>query len=133
LKGLQTLRDILLIELQRGASAISREHVHQATDYVEDLLKCGHLDGPSWIRAFVVGHRADEKVEPSRTIGQNPVRARIDVVTYSQLVRTGEKRLLSLRERLKSRYEEMGASDLLRKTSIDGGRQRPLPLSGTPT
>ena len=52
-KGLSSLRDILLIELKRGRIEIGREEVHQATDYVEDLTRSGHLDGAPFIRAFV--------------------------------------------------------------------------------
>ena len=43
--GLVEIRDILLIELKRGSSKITRENIHQASDYVEDLLRSGLLDG----------------------------------------------------------------------------------------
>lgn len=117
-KGLSSLRDILLIELKRGRSEIGREEVHQATDYVEDLTRSGHLDGAPFIRAFVVGHTKSSKVEETRKIGESPVRARIDVTTYRQLVRTGEKRLFKLKEKLAARYEELSGVDLFERATI---------------
>ena len=117
-KGLSSLRDILLIELKRGRVEIGREEVHQATDYVEDLTRSGHLDGAPFIRAFVVGHTKSSKVEETRKIGESPVRARIDVTTYNQLVRTGEKRLFRLKEKLAARYEEISGVNLFERATL---------------
>lgn len=117
-KGLSSLRDILLIELKRGRVEIGREEVHQATDYVEDLTRSGHLDGTPFIRAFVVGHTKSSKVEETRKIGESPVRARIDVTTYNQLVRTGEKRLFRLKEKLAARYEEISGVNLFERATL---------------
>jgi hypothetical protein len=108
--GLAVMQQVLLIELKRGALEITREHVHQATDYVEDFLKSGLLDGAPTFKAFVVGHRISEKVEPFREI---PPRAAIQLATYGQLVRSAHKRLFRLRERLTTRYEEVSGNDLL--------------------
>jgi len=113
--GLATLRDVLLIELKRGGSKIARDEVHQASGYVEDLLMCGLLDGPPFIRSFVVGHELDNRIEPVRTIGEKPERGRIQATTYGQLVRTAEQRLFRLRDQLKDRYEEVSGSDLLHR------------------
>jgi hypothetical protein len=110
--GLAVMRQVLLIELKRGALEITREHVHQATDYVEDFLKSGLLEGAPDFRAFVVGHKISAKVEPLREI---PPRARIQLATYGQLVRSAHKRLFRLRERLTKRYEEVSGTDLLAK------------------
>ena len=110
--GLVGLRDILLIELKKGQSTINRENVNQAVNYVEDLINSGHLDGKPYIKAFVVGHKRSEKVEPVRRIGDQPEKARIQVTTFSQLVRTAEKRLFGLRERLESRYAELTGESL---------------------
>lgn len=113
--GLATLRDVLVIELKRGGSKIGRDEVNQATGYVEDLLNCGLLDGPPFIRAFAVGHEVDTHIESVRTVGESPLRGRIQVTTYGQLVRTAEQRLFRLRDRLKARYEEVSGSDLLNR------------------
>lgn len=131
-KGLSTLRDILLIELKRGRFEIGRKEVHQATDYVEDLTKSGHLDGAPFIRAFVVGHTKSSKVEETRKIGESPVRARIDVTTYGQLVRTGEKRLFRLKEKLAARYEELSGVDLFERAATES-EQLDLLRSETPS
>lgn len=79
------------------------------------MLTCGLLEGPPFIRAFVVGHERDLHVEPVRRVGENPERGRIQVTTYGQLVRTAEQRLFRLRERLKTRYDELSGSDLLKR------------------
>jgi Histidine kinase-, DNA gyrase B-, and HSP90-like ATPase len=110
--GLVGLRDILLIELKKGQATINRENVNQAVNYVEDLLNSGHLDGKPYVKAFVVGHKRSEKVEPVRRIGDQPEKARIQVTTFGQLVRTAEKRLFGLRERLENRYEELTGETL---------------------
>jgi hypothetical protein len=113
--GLSTLKDVLLIELKRGDSEISRENVNQACDYVEDLLNSGLLDGKPFFKAFVVGHRIHPKVQPVRQIGENPVLGRVQVTTYGQLVRSAEKRLFRIRERLSERYEGVTGNELLTK------------------
>lgn len=110
--GLVGLRDILLIELKKGRTTIDRDNVNQAANYVEDLLSSGHLDGNPYIKAFVVGYKRSEKVEPVRRIGEQPEKARIQVTTFSQLVRTAEKRLFGLRERLENRYAELTGETL---------------------
>jgi hypothetical protein len=113
--GLSTLKDVLLIELKRGDSEICRENVNQACDYVEDLLNSGLLDGKPYFKAFVVGHRVHPKVQPVRQIGENPVLGRVQATTYGQLVRSAERRLFRIRERLSTRYEEVTGSELLTK------------------
>jgi len=121
--GLATLKDILVIELKRGGSEIGRTEVNQATGYVEDLLHSGYLDGNPFIRAFVVGHKASDKIEKARKVG-DPERGWVRVTTYGQLVRTCNKRLFNLRDRLTTRYEHLAGEDLLgmvleRPTQLD--------------
>jgi hypothetical protein len=113
--GLVAMREILLIELKRGRSEITRENVHQTSDYVEDLLRSGLLDGAPFFRAFVVGHTLSNKIEPKRSIGENPVRGRVQACTFQQLVRSAQKRLFRLREKLTTRYGEVKGTDLLNR------------------
>lgn len=112
--GLSAMREILLLELKRGQVEISRDNLNQASDYVDDLLSSGLIDGSPRIRAFVIGHRANEKMQTVRTIG-DPERGRVCVTTYNQLVRTAHKRLFKLRDQLAGRYEELSTPDLLDK------------------
>ncbi len=117
--NLATMREVLLLELKRGRSTIGRDDVNQAEGYVQDLQLAG-IDGPPFFRAFVVGHEQHERVEPVRVLG-DPPSARIQVTTYSQLVRTAQRRLFSLREELSERYEEAETDDLLlRAIAADG-------------
>jgi hypothetical protein len=113
-KGLlATMKHVLILELKKGASAIGRSEMHQAVDYVQDLQKCGLLDGPPFIDSFVVGHAVDDKVERFQKLGEKPELGRIQATTYGQLVRTGEARLFKLRDSLQERYDEVKGSDLL--------------------
>ncbi len=110
--GLVKLDDVLLIELKRGGFSIGREEMHQASNYVEDLLRSGHLHGSPVIHAFVVGHVVDQRIEPRRTIGEHN-RGRIEAVSYNVLVSTASRRLFRLREQLPERYEELSGQALL--------------------
>ena len=59
--------------------------------------RAGSLDGRPQIRAFVVGHTVSDKIELTRKIG-DPERGWVRAATYTQLVRSGEKRLFNLKE-----------------------------------
>jgi len=109
---LSTLKEVLLIELKRGGFRIGRDEVHQASDYADDLLGCGHLDGQPYIRAFVVGHEVDTRLTPVRPIG-DPEKGRVVLSTFDQLVRTAHMRLFRLREKLSERYDDLPGSELM--------------------
>jgi hypothetical protein len=110
--GLSRLGNVLLIELKKGRSEIGRDEMNQADGYVQDLLQCGHLEGPPFIKAFVVGHKVADRTETARTVGEGP-KARIEATTFAQLTRTAGQRLFRLREALKDRYGEIESSKLL--------------------
>ena len=122
--GMPTMSQVLLIELKRGAAEISRENVHQATDYVEDFLRSGLIEGVPDFKVFVVGHKKAANVEPSRDIG---TRAKVQVCTYGQLVRQANRRLFRLKERLASRYEHVTGNDMLNRILAE---PQQLPLTG---
>ena len=61
----------------------------------------------------MVGHDRDPKVEPVRTLGQSPEKAQITACKYDQLIRTAEKRLFRLKERLSERYDQISGTELL--------------------
>jgi len=124
--GLPTMSQVLLIELKRGAAEISRENMHQATDYVEDFLGSGLIEGEPHFRVFVVGHKRAGNVEPDRNIGG---RARVQVATYGQLVRQAHRRLFRLKDRLASRYELVTGNDMLNRILAE---PQQLPLTGVP-
>lgn len=117
--------DVLVVELKRGNSKIGRAEVNQASNYVEDLLRSGHLDGVPAIHAFVVGHEIDQRVEHKRTVGEG-ARGRIEAITYDRLVRTANRRLFRLREHLPKRYEALSGQALLAKALGSAASQSPL-------
>jgi Histidine kinase-, DNA gyrase B-, and HSP90-like ATPase len=110
--AISTLRSVLLIELKKGGATVGREAMAQAEGYIEDLLNCGLLDGPPYIHAFVVGDQVDPKATTVRKVGEQPENARIELHTFSQLVRTANVRLFRIRDRVKERYDAKGL-DLL--------------------
>lgn len=122
--GMPTMSQVLLVELKRGAAEISRDNVHQATDYVEDFLRSGLIEGAPEFKVFVVGHKKAANVEPSRDIG---TRAKVQVCTYGQLVRQANRRLFRLKERLASRYEHVTGNDMLNRILAE---PQQLPLTG---
>jgi Histidine kinase-, DNA gyrase B-, and HSP90-like ATPase len=105
--GVARLRTVLLIELKKGGSAISRKEMNQAEGYVEDLLNCGLLDGPPRVLSFVVGHSVSSKLTPIRRVG-DPEIGRVEAVSMGQLVRTANIRLFRVREHVQERYPESG-------------------------
>jgi len=109
-------RRVLVVELKRGGFRVTRSEVDQATGYAEDLLNCGLIDGMPFVSAWVVGDSVDEHMERVRKIGATPEKARIEVATYGQLVRTASQRLFRLREELAQRYEGMDRQELLSRT-----------------
>lgn len=109
---LSTVNRILLIELKKGGSKLSRQERNQATGYVEDFLGCANLLGNPTIDAFVIGKQFSEKVEPSLTVGNN--RGKVSICTFDQLVDTAEKRLFGLRAKLSERYDDIPGMELIR-------------------
>jgi hypothetical protein len=103
--SLVTLGRVLVIELKRGGSVISRVEMNQANGYVEDLLAPGLLDGSPTVTAFVVGHAVDPKAQ-SRKVGE---RGMIEPVSFDRLIRTANLRLFRLRDQIAERHEKTGA------------------------
>lgn len=108
--SMPTITQVLLIELKRGGKEIDRENVHQATDYIEDLLKSGLIEGSPTMKAFVIGHTVSPRIETSRKVGE---RGSVNVVTYLQLVRMANRRLFRLKDRLAERYSDANSAVLI--------------------
>lgn len=117
--------DVLVVELKRGGFKIGRDEVNQASNYVEDLLRSGHLYGVPTIHAFVVGHEIDPRIEKKRTVGESG-RGRIEAITYGQMVAGAHRRLFRLREHLPQRYEALSGQTLLIKALGTDAVQSPL-------
>ena len=115
--SLSTVNRILLIELKKGGSKLSRDERNQATGYVEDFMNCGALIGNPHIEAFVIGAEFSEKVQPMTTVSnENKVElGKVRISTFAQLVDTAEKRLFGLRNTLSERYDDIPGMDLFRQ------------------
>ncbi len=106
------MRRILIIELKRGGSSLSRENRDQAVHYVEDFLGCAELTGNPHIFAFVVGETVSGKVVGKQQVGDN---GHVNVTTFAQLVDTAKRRLFNLQEKLTERYEGVTGIELAEK------------------
>jgi len=112
---LTRIRDVLIIELKRGGFTVTRKEMDQATGYIEDILSCGLVDGAPSIRAFVVGHKLDPKMQTKRTVGNDKDASVVQAVTFGQLVRTANKRLFKLKEKIPAKYEQLTGNELAAK------------------
>ncbi|PMQ02661.1 hypothetical protein DyAD56_23205 [Dyella sp. AD56] len=113
---LACMRDVLLIELKKGHSTIRREEMHQAEGYIEDLMSNGALASRPFFHAYVVGHEIAQATTRTKSLGEGQdVFARIQATTYNQLTDTANRRLMNLKERIPSRYEEVNGYDLVQK------------------
>ena len=111
---LATVNKILLIELKKGGSNLSRNERDQAVHYVEDFISCGNLIGSPFIDAYVLGKKYSEKVEQIIKVGE---RGKISICIFDQLVDTAEKRLFGLRNKLSERYDDVPGMELFRQQS----------------
>jgi hypothetical protein len=113
-------RRILIIELKRGGSSLSRDNRDQTVHYVEDFIGCKELTGNPRIFAFVVGETISGKVVGKHQVGEN---GHVYVTTFAQLVDTARRRLFNLREKLEDRYEGVTGVELaeqLKQMELDG-------------
>lgn len=110
--NLLEMRRILIIELKRGGSSLSRANRDQAVHYVEDFIGCADLTGNPSIFAFVVGETVSGKVVGKQRVGDT---GHVCVTTFAQLVDTAKRRLFNLREKLTERYEGITGLELAQK------------------
>ncbi len=106
------MRRILIIELKRGGSSLSRDNRDQAVHYVEDFIGCKELTGNPHIFAFVVGETISGKVFEIPEVANN---GHVYVTTFAQLVDTAQRRLFNLREKLTERYTGVTGVELAKK------------------
>lgn len=104
---------VLLVELKRGGHVLQREDLWQTLGYLDDFYRCGALDGPSQMTAFVVGHLIGDNAEIEMPfVAGGLVRGSVRAVTYGQLTRSAHCRLLQMKDRIPTRYEDMSGADL---------------------
>lgn len=117
--GLVKVRQLLLIELKKGAFKITREERNQAQGYIEDLAKSTALGGNCRVVGFVVGDSvADNLANVSEVKENDVVLGRLYTTTYSQLVDTAEKRMFGLRQVLANRYDDVPGMELYNQVRL---------------
>ncbi len=112
--SLSKVNKILLIELKKGGSKLSRNERDQAVHYVEDFINCGNLIGNPTIDCYVIGKEFSEKVELNLKVGD---RGKISISIFDQLVDTAERRLFGLRKKLSAKYDDIPGIELFRQQS----------------
>lgn len=117
--GLVTVRQLLLIELKKGAFKITREERNQAQGYIEDLAKSTVLGGNCRVIGFVVGDSiADNLANVSKVEDSNVELGTLYTTTYSQLVDTAERRMFNLRQILADRYDDVPGMELYNEVRL---------------
>ena len=118
--GLVKVRQLLLIELKKGAFKITRNERNQAQGYIEDLAKSTALGGNCRIIGFVVGDSiADNLANVSKVEDEGGgVLGTLYTTTYSQLVDTAEKRMFGLRQVLADRYDDVPGMELYNQVKL---------------
>jgi hypothetical protein len=109
------VRQLLLIELKKGAFKITRDERNQAQGYIEDLLKSTLISGNYRVTGFVVGDKIAENVSTTTKIGDNGI---LYTTTYSQLVDTAQKRMFGLRRVIADRYEDVPGMELYKQVKL---------------
>ncbi len=106
---------VLLIELKKGGFEIGRGEMDQAKYYVEDIWHAGVGSSQPYIKAFVVGDRIDHLAGKYQTVGKSKEEqfGEVHAITYSELVRSAEIRLFSLKEKIEGRYDGLQDGPLL--------------------
>ena len=117
--GLVKVRQLLIIELKKGAFKITRDERNQAQGYIEDLAKSTTLGGNCRITGFVVGDSIADNLANVTTVKDDEVvLGTLYTTTYSQLVDTAEKRMFGLRKLLADRYDDVPGMDLYNQTRM---------------
>lgn len=117
--NLVIVRQLLLIELKKGAFKITRDERNQAQGYIEDLSKSTALGGNCRIIGFVVGDSiADNLANVSKVEENGIVLGTLYTTTYSQLVDTAEKRMFGLRQVLADRYDDVPGMELYNQVKL---------------
>ncbi len=118
--GLVKVRQLLLIELKKGAFKITREERNQAQGYIEDLARSTILGGNCRIIGFVVGDSIADNLASVSEVkdDKNVVLGTLYTTTYSQLVDTAERRMFGLRKVLADRYEEVPGMDIYKQWKL---------------
>lgn len=117
--NLVKVRQLLLIELKKGAFKITRDERNQAQGYIEDLAKSTTLGGNCRIIGFVVGDSiADNLANVSKVEDNGVVLGTLYTTTYSQLVDTAEKRMFGLRQVLADRYDDVPGMELYNQVKL---------------
>lgn len=109
------VRQLLLIELKKGAFEITREERSQAQYYIEDLLKSTIIGNNCKIIGFVVGETINEAAIDKISVGDN---GKLFTTTYSQLVDTAERRMFGLRKVLADRYDDVPGMELYNQVRL---------------
>lgn len=116
---LVNVRQLLLIELKKGAFKITRDERNQAQGYIEDLAKSSALGGNCRVIGFVVGDSIADNLTNMTEVKENGVvLGTLYTTTYSQLVDTAERRMFGLRSILANRYDDVPGMDLYNQVKL---------------
>jgi Histidine kinase-, DNA gyrase B-, and HSP90-like ATPase len=91
------LASLVVVEIKRPGVRIGSDQKNQVWKYVKELIEKGFIDERTRVNCFVLGSERDPH-ETTRDEG----RVIIEPMTYDIFIRRAERRMLGLREKLKS-------------------------------
>lgn len=116
---LSVVSKILIIELKKGGSDLTRENRNQLNGYIDDIRSSGIFAGSKpYIYGFLVGHSVSNNITSTKAKLED---AEWRIVTFSQLVDTAKRRLFRLRDKLGSRYDQMSGVE-----AANAGASQPI-------
>jgi hypothetical protein len=127
--GLVQMQHVLLIELKKGGSQLTRKEISQAEGYVEDMMASGAFSGVPFFSAWVVGQTLAHGVGADKVLQRDNVPyGRVRATTYGTLVDTANRRLFKLREVLSARYVNVPTDKLVARV-LEAPEQRQLDVT----
>lgn len=109
--NLQEVKKILIIELKKGGHKIGEKEMNQALSYANALKYSESFTGDYKIISYVVGNTVETKMDSHMESSNISIFA----CTYNQLVSTANRRMFSLRNHLKERYDNMETDNIIDK------------------
>ncbi len=98
------IKKVLIVELKRGGSKIVKKHLIQATDYADEIIKCGKIDAETKIICYVLGSKVEYR-DPFNT-------GRINAIprAYSTILRQAHARTFNLMKKIED-YKNISEID----------------------
>lgn len=96
---------VLIVELKRGGSTLTRKEVAQPEEYVTELRSNHHVQATTKFDVFVLGTLLADDAADERTVGQHTV---IRPMKYERVLKRAHSRTFHLLEKVRGAFPEAG-------------------------